>query len=122
MPPSHLTQSITGIISRTCKSTVWTGSKTAKSLIEELYRSHYEPRVISRGRERGQSGTKKRRVCGNHFDEYKEECRQALTLPQTTSSMATLLQAEDAATSFTHTVGDKYSDWFRSVYKSDRNV
>ncbi|RKK17367.1 hypothetical protein BFJ66_g17921, partial [Fusarium oxysporum f. sp. cepae] len=33
-----------------------------------------------------------------------------------------LLQAEDAASSSTHAVGDEYSDWFRDVHKSDQNI
>ncbi|OBS17397.1 hypothetical protein FPOA_26383 [Fusarium poae] len=36
--------------------------------------------------------------------------------------MTTLLQAEDAASSSTHAVGDEYSDWFRDVHKSDQNI
>ncbi|TXC12399.1 hypothetical protein FocTR4_00017248 [Fusarium oxysporum f. sp. cubense] len=96
--------------------------QTAKSLVEELYRSHYEPRIISRDRERGEPVTKKRRIYRNPFDEYREESRQAPTLLQPASSMTTLLQAEDAASSSTHAVGDEYSDWFRDVHKSDQNI
>jgi hypothetical protein len=96
--------------------------QTAKSLVEELYRSHYEPRIISRDRERGEPVTKKRRIYRNPFDEYREESRQAPTLLQPPSSMTTLLQAEDAASSSTHAVGDEYSDWFRDVHKSDQNI
>ncbi|OBS16496.1 hypothetical protein FPOA_27385 [Fusarium poae] len=44
------------------------------------------------------------------------------TLLQPPSSMTTLLQAEDAASSSTHAVGDEYSDWFRDVHKSDQNI
>ncbi|EXK23708.1 hypothetical protein FOMG_19531 [Fusarium oxysporum f. sp. melonis 26406] len=36
--------------------------------------------------------------------------------------MTILLQAEDAASSSTHAVGDEYSDWFRDVHKSDQNI
>ncbi|OBS16026.1 hypothetical protein FPOA_13227 [Fusarium poae] len=36
--------------------------------------------------------------------------------------MTTLLQAEDAASSSTHAVGDEYSDCFRDVHKSDQNI
>ncbi|KAL9567664.1 hypothetical protein ACKAV7_008236 [Fusarium commune] len=96
--------------------------QTAKTLVEELYRSHYEPRIISRDRERGEPVTKKRRIYRNPFDEYREESRQAPTLLQPASSMTTLLQAEDAASSSTHAVGDEYSDWFRDVHKSDQNI
>ncbi|RYC77959.1 hypothetical protein BFJ63_vAg19168, partial [Fusarium oxysporum f. sp. narcissi] len=96
--------------------------QTAKSLVEELYRSHYEPRIISRDRERGEPVTKKRRIYRNPFDEYREESRQAPTLLQPPSSMTTLLQAEDAASSSTNAVGDEYSDWFRDVHKSDQNI
>ncbi|KAG7418723.1 hypothetical protein Forpi1262_v016416 [Fusarium oxysporum f. sp. raphani] len=96
--------------------------QTAKSLVEELYRSHYEPRIISRGRERGEPVTKKRRIYRNPFDEYREESRQAPTLLQPASSITTLLQAEDAASSSTHAVGDEYSDWFRDIHKSDQNI
>ncbi|KAG7404051.1 hypothetical protein Forpe1208_v015773 [Fusarium oxysporum f. sp. rapae] len=96
--------------------------QTAKSLVEELYRSHYEPRIISRDRERGEPVTKKRRIYRNPFDEYREESRQAPTLLQPPSSMTTLLQAEDAASSSTHAVGDEYSDWFRDIHKSDQNI
>ncbi|KAF4435092.1 putative AC9 transposase [Fusarium austroafricanum] len=96
--------------------------QTAKSLVEELYRSHYEPRIISRDRERGEPVTKKRRMYRNPFDKYREESRQAPTLLQPASSMTTLLQAEDAASSSTHAVGDEYSDWFRDVHKSDQNI
>ncbi|RKK77084.1 hypothetical protein BFJ70_g17600 [Fusarium oxysporum] len=96
--------------------------QTAKSLVEELYRSHYEPRIISRDRERGEPVTKKRRIYRNPFDEYREDSRQAPTLLQPPSSMTTLLQAEDAASSSTHAVGDEYSDWFRDVHKSDQNI
>ncbi|KAF5228115.1 hypothetical protein FANTH_14595 [Fusarium anthophilum] len=96
--------------------------QTAKSLVEELYRSHYEPRIISRDRERGEPVTKKRRIYRNPFDEYREESRQAPTLLQPAPSITTLLQAEDAASSSTHPVGDEYSDWFRDVHKSDQNI
>jgi hypothetical protein len=36
--------------------------------------------------------------------------------------MTTMLQAEDAASCSTNAVGDKYSDWFCDVYKSDQNI
>jgi hypothetical protein len=96
--------------------------QTAKSLVEELYRSHYEPRIISRDRERGEPVSKKRRIYRNPLDEYREESRQAPTLLQPPSSMTTLLQAEVAANSSTYAVGDEYSDWFRDVHKSDQNI
>jgi hypothetical protein len=92
--------------------------ETAKSLVEGLYRSQYEPRIVSRGRERGEPVTKKRRMYRNPFDEYREESRQASGLLQPPLSAG----EKEVANGPAPAVGDEYSDWFRDVDKSDQRV
>jgi hypothetical protein len=45
----------------------------AKSLVEGLYRLHYEQQTVFQGRERGEPATGGRRTYRNPFDEYREE-------------------------------------------------
>ncbi|KAJ2971919.1 hypothetical protein NQ176_g7453 [Zarea fungicola] len=81
--------------------------QNAKSLVEGLYRSQYEPRAGYRDRE---PATKKQRTYRNPFNEYCAESRQVPALVQ-----SPLTPASSA-------VGDEYNDWFRDVHKSDEKV
>lgn len=95
----------------------------AKSLVEGLYRSHYEPQLVSQDRERGEPVTKKRRMYRNPFDEYREESRQAPALSQPPSSPCASLQAtKDVDKRAAPALGDEYNDWLRDVHKSDQKV
>jgi hypothetical protein len=95
----------------------------AKSLVEELHRSHYEPQIVPQDQGRGEPVPKKRRMYRNPFDEYREESRLDAAPSRSPSSPCGFFRnSMDAAKGVAPAIGDEYNDWLRDVHKSDQKV